>query len=52
METFYEINMADVLTGNGLKNPGEAAFDTSRNARKLGENHKPMKAVVRFNVRV
>ena len=51
METSFEMNMADALTGNGLQDPDEAAFDTSRNERKLGEDHKQMKAAVQFNVR-
>ena len=46
------VNMAYAFTGNGLKEPDEAAFDTSRNGRKLGEDHKQMKAAIHFNVRV
>ena len=46
------MTMADALTGKGLKNPDKAAFDASRNGRKLGEDHKQMKAAVHFNVRV
>ena len=45
------MNVADALTGNGLKDPDEAAFDTSRNSRKLGEDRKQMKAVIQFKVR-
>ena len=52
MEIFFEINLADALTGNGLEDPGKAAFDTSRNGRRLGEARKQMKASVQFNVRV
>ena len=52
MEIFIEMNIADTLTGNGLQDPDKAAFDTSRNARKLGEDHKQMKAAIHFNVSV
>ena len=52
METSFEMNMANALTGNGLKDPDEAAFNTTRNRRKLGEDHKQMKAAVHFNVSV
>ena len=51
METSFDMNVADALTGNGIKDPDKAAFDTSRNARKLGEAHKQMKAVIQFKVR-
>ena len=52
MEIFFGIDLADALTGNGLEDPGKAAFDTSRNGRRLGEARKQMKASVQFNVRV
>ena len=52
MERSFEKNLADALTGNGLEDPDKAAFDTTRNARKLGEDHKQMKAAIHFNVRV
>ena len=52
METFFEMTIADALTENEIKDPDEAAFDTSRNTRKLGEDNKQMKASVHFNVRI
>ena len=52
METSFDMNVADALTGNGIKDPDKAPFDTStRNVRKLGEDHKQMKAVIQFKVR-
>ena len=46
------MTMADALAEKDPKNPNKAAFDTSRNGRKLGKNHKQMKAVVQFKVSV